>query len=242
MHLYDAPARLRPDRARALRRARRRRLRRRPVAAAGRQRRRGRSDPRPRPPLDGAGLGGQPRLADLRAHRRLDRVPDRVRLDRLDALRSRCSSRRSGSSSAAPPTRCAPAARRRASGARSTRVFAVSSILTPFALGAAVGGIASGRVPVGNAAGRPGHELAEPDVDPDRRRSPSPPPPTWPPSSSPPTRVRRGETCARARSARARSAPASSPGALALGGLVVLHADAPSLYARPRQRRRAGRR
>jgi cytochrome d ubiquinol oxidase subunit II len=32
-------------------------------------------------------------------------------------------------------------------------VFGVSSILTPFALGAAVGGIASGRVPVGNAAG-----------------------------------------------------------------------------------------
>src|SRR3954451_7596618 len=33
------------------------------------------------------------------------------------------------------------------------RVFALSSILTPFALGAAVGGIASGRVPVGNAQG-----------------------------------------------------------------------------------------
>jgi cytochrome d ubiquinol oxidase subunit II len=32
-------------------------------------------------------------------------------------------------------------------------VFAISSILTPFALGAAVGGIASMRVPVGNAAG-----------------------------------------------------------------------------------------
>jgi cytochrome d ubiquinol oxidase subunit II len=32
-------------------------------------------------------------------------------------------------------------------------VFAVASILTPFALGAAVGGIACGRVPVGNAAG-----------------------------------------------------------------------------------------
>jgi cytochrome d ubiquinol oxidase subunit II len=32
-------------------------------------------------------------------------------------------------------------------------VFAISSILTPFALGAAVGGIASRRVPVGNAAG-----------------------------------------------------------------------------------------
>ena len=33
------------------------------------------------------------------------------------------------------------------------RVFALSSVLTPFALGAAIGGIASGRVPVGNAAG-----------------------------------------------------------------------------------------
>jgi cytochrome bd ubiquinol oxidase subunit II len=31
--------------------------------------------------------------------------------------------------------------------------FAISSILTPFALGAVIGGIASGRVPVGNAAG-----------------------------------------------------------------------------------------
>ncbi|HST38349.1 MAG TPA: cytochrome d ubiquinol oxidase subunit II [Conexibacter sp.] len=34
-------------------------------------------------------------------------------------------------------------------------VFAVASILTPFALGTVVGGIASGRVPVGNAAGDP---------------------------------------------------------------------------------------
>src|SRR3954452_1095055 len=32
-------------------------------------------------------------------------------------------------------------------------LFGISSVLTPFALGAAVGGIASGRVPVGNAAG-----------------------------------------------------------------------------------------
>jgi cytochrome d ubiquinol oxidase subunit II len=32
-------------------------------------------------------------------------------------------------------------------------LFALSSILTPFALGAALGGIASGRVPIGNAAG-----------------------------------------------------------------------------------------
>ena len=46
------------------------------------------------------------------------------------------------------------------SGAKSLReqtridaASAVSSVLTPFALGAAIGGIASGRVPVGNAAG-----------------------------------------------------------------------------------------
>ena len=46
------------------------------------------------------------------------------------------------------------------SGARSSgetrridTAFSVSSVLTPFALGAAVGGLASGRVPVGNAAG-----------------------------------------------------------------------------------------
>jgi cytochrome d ubiquinol oxidase subunit II len=37
--------------------------------------------------------------------------------------------------------------------ARIDTVFALSSILTPFALGAAVGGIATNRVPVGNAAG-----------------------------------------------------------------------------------------
>ncbi len=41
-----------------------------------------------------------------------------------------------------------------ASGQRAVEnVFAVSSVLTPFALGAVAGGIASGRVPVGNAAG-----------------------------------------------------------------------------------------
>jgi cytochrome d ubiquinol oxidase subunit II len=34
-------------------------------------------------------------------------------------------------------------------------IFGVSSLLTPFALGAAIGGIASERVPVGNAAGDP---------------------------------------------------------------------------------------
>ena len=44
-------------------------------------------------------------------------------------------------------------------GRRATRIvsvlFGVSSVLTPFVMGAAIGGIASGRVPVGNAAGEP---------------------------------------------------------------------------------------
>ena len=44
-------------------------------------------------------------------------------------------------------------ARERARAARIELVFACSSILTPFALGALIGGIASGRVPVGNAKG-----------------------------------------------------------------------------------------
>ncbi len=40
-----------------------------------------------------------------------------------------------------------------AAGRALDRVFALSSMLTPFALGTVVGGIASGRVPVGNAGG-----------------------------------------------------------------------------------------
>ena len=41
---------------------------------------------------------------------------------------------------------------------------AISSVLTPFFMGTVVGAVASGRVPVGNARGRPGHELAEPGL------------------------------------------------------------------------------
>ena len=44
-------------------------------------------------------------------------------------------------------------ARTRLGGTGEAAVFGVSSVLTPFALGAAVGAIASGRVPVGNARG-----------------------------------------------------------------------------------------
>jgi hypothetical protein len=64
-------------------------------------------------------------------------------------------------------------------------VFSISSILTPLALGIAVGAIASGRVPVGNAR-------APSPAGSTRRRSPSaswpsPPAPTWLPSTWPET-------------------------------------------------------
>ena len=93
------------------------------------------------------GLGGQPRLADLRAHRRLDRLPDRVRARSRRRSRSRSSSPAVGIilRGGAYALRAGTADAARA--AASTRVFAISSILTPFALGAVVGAIASGRVP-----------------------------------------------------------------------------------------------
>jgi cytochrome d ubiquinol oxidase subunit I len=62
-------------------------LRRRAVDAAFLRPRR-RATPRPRQARDGPGVGGQPRLADLRARRVLDRVPGGVRLDHLDAGRA----------------------------------------------------------------------------------------------------------------------------------------------------------
>jgi cytochrome d ubiquinol oxidase subunit II len=108
-------------------------------------------------------------------------------------------------------------------------VFAVSSILTPFALGTVVGGIASGRVPVGNAAGDlftswlnptsifigalavvTGGHLAAVYLAADAHRL--------------------GEPML-ARDFRARALISGlCAGALALGGLLVERNDAPSLY------------
>jgi cytochrome d ubiquinol oxidase subunit II len=110
-------------------------------------------------------------------------------------------------------------------------VFALASVLTPFALGAAVGGIASLRVPVGNAAG---HLFS-----------------SWlnPTSiligllavatagylsavflAADAVRVRDGFL---ERQFRARALIAGSvAGALAIGGLIVVHGDAPRLYHR----------
>jgi cytochrome d ubiquinol oxidase subunit II len=120
-----------------------------------------------------------------------------------------------------------------AAGSRDRRtidtVFSLSSVLTPFALGTVIGGIASRRVPVGNAAGSPVSSWLNPTsiflgilavavaaflaaaylaadaarlADPDLER-----------------RFR----------LRALSAGIIT-GAVALGGLLVVHADAPLLY------------
>ena len=62
--------------------------------------------------VDGAGLGGQPRLADLRADRRLDGLPDGVRLDRLDALDPAVHRRGRDHLPRRAPMRCAPGVRR----------------------------------------------------------------------------------------------------------------------------------
>jgi cytochrome d ubiquinol oxidase subunit II len=107
--------------------------------------------------------------------------------------------------------------------------FGVSSIITPFALGAAVGGIASGRVPVGNAAGNlwtswlnptsaligalavvTGMYMAAVFLSGDARRT--------------------GQT-ELIESYRTRALVAGViAGALAIGGLIVIHGDAPRLY------------
>jgi cytochrome d ubiquinol oxidase subunit II len=107
-------------------------------------------------------------------------------------------------------------------------VFAVSSILTPFFLGAAGGAIASGRVPAGNAAGDPWTSWLSPTsllvgllaiatcaylaavflVAEARRRS---------------------DTELVAYFLRRATVAAVAAGALAVGGIAVLQADAPAL-------------
>jgi cytochrome d ubiquinol oxidase subunit II len=108
-------------------------------------------------------------------------------------------------------------------------VFAVASIITPFALGTVIGGIASGRVPVGNAAGdlitswlnptsamigaiavASGAYLAAVYLAADARRV--------------------GETQLEEAFRRRALGAAVAAGALALGALPVLRDDAPRLY------------
>ena len=104
--------------------------------------------------LDEPGVGGQPRVADLRAGDRVDGVPGRVRLDLLDAVVPLFLAALGiifRGAAFALRGQAATISEARVLGA----LFALSSVLIPFCLGAALGGVASGRVPVGNAAGDP---------------------------------------------------------------------------------------
>jgi cytochrome d ubiquinol oxidase subunit II len=108
-------------------------------------------------------------------------------------------------------------------------VFALSSILTPFALGAAVGGIASRRVPVGNAAGH----LFTSWLNPTSVLIGSLAVATAAYLAAvylAADAIRLGDS-ALARQFRCRALGAGLiAGAIALGGLAVLHSDAAPLY------------
>ena len=120
----------------------------------------------------------------------------------------------------------------RASGAAIDTVFALSSVLTPFALGAVIGG---DRLAGACRSATPPGDLFSSWLNPtsiaDRRARGRDSAPTSRPCSSPPTPARRGDraSCS-GRSARARSRRARSPGSLAVAGLVVLRSDARCLY------------
>ena len=118
-----------------------------------------------------------------------------------------------------------------ASGRRMAEIaFAVSSVLTPFFMGTVVGAVASGRVPIGNAEGRSGHELAQSGLPADRgavrgrRRLPRR---RVPGQRRAPLRRSRAWS---ATSRLARSARGCRAGAFAIAGIFVLRNDARYIY------------
>jgi cytochrome d ubiquinol oxidase subunit II len=108
-------------------------------------------------------------------------------------------------------------------------VFSISSILTPFALGAAAGAIASGRVPVGNAAGHFFSSWLNPTsilIGVDAVAAAAYLAAVYLAADA----ARRGEAELE-REFRIRGLGAGIvAGALALGGIAVLHSDAHPLY------------
>jgi cytochrome d ubiquinol oxidase subunit II len=119
---------------------------------------------------------------------------------------------------------------------------AISSVLTPFALGAAAGGIASGPRAGGQRAGRPVVELAEPDLDHDRRCSRSRSPGTSRPVFLAADAVRRDdERLARACRTRALAAGRGWPACWPRSAWVVGAQRRARAVRRPRLRRRTGR-
>ena len=109
--------------------------------------------------------------------------------------------------------------------------FAMSSLLTPFAMGTVAGGIASGRVPLGDAAGTTSRAGSTPHRSWAARllcrRAP-----TWRPYSSRGTPAASAKASSACTSPDAPSAPRPTTGFIALAGIFVLHADARRLFDR----------
>ena len=176
---------------------------------------------------DGAGLGSQHMLADLRSRHLLDKLSDGVQVDHIDAHRADVRGGR-GDHLSRGDVRPALGRRAIADGHLADLVFALASILTPFALG-----------PRSAGSLRAAFRWATPPATSSRagstrpRRSsvrlPSSRAPTWRRWPSPGTRVASATRSSPKRSADA-LAMAVVAGAIALGGLAVIRDDAPSLY------------
>ena len=147
----------------------------------------GRARPRDAEALDEPGVGGQPRLADLRPGRLLDRLPEGLRPGDGDALRAALPRR---GRDHPPRHRLRPARRggddrRGARAGRHLRALLGARPVLPR------GDDRRGRQRPGQRARRPGlavRELDQLDLALHRRARGRAPAPTWRPSSSPPTR------------------------------------------------------
>ena len=216
-------------RAHGVRRVRRRRLRRRLLGPHRRRPRARRAAPRADRALDRAGLGGQPRLADLHLRRDLDRVLRGLRLDHADAVRPADHRRarhrparrelrvpQGGRHAAQPPASSAPRSPPRRCSCPTA--WARSPAASP----------RDGSPPAARRATRWTAGSTRPRSSPASSRwRPSP---TSPPSTSSGTPGATTTPSWPSTSGGGRSSPPSWSPSSALVGMVVLHADAPYVF------------
>ena len=207
-----------------------RRLRRGLLGADRRQRASAAERPRDADRLgDRPGLGGQPRVADLRARDALDGVPDGVRVGHVHAVhpaqpgraRDRAAGRR-----VSPSTAWRGTAAGRPSRSRLRRLVGAHAVLH---------GDRGRRRRLGAGADRqrrrgPRDELAQPGLARDRARCSWPRAPTSPPCSWSATRAASATPTSSATSRRRALGAAAVAGALAVAGIFVLRADARYIY------------
>ena len=116
-------------------------------------------------------------------------------------------------------------------------IFSVSSVLTPFALGAAIGAIATDRVPARQRQRAPVLELVEPDLDLHRRGGGDATARIWRPCIWPPTRPGLASVRSRASVPAASAGRGVVAGAVALGGIVRGQQRLPPALSRVADRR-----